>query len=408
MFALGSGANQQLLTNPQLRRAHPRDLAPPGRASVVLQQLSETERNEQEVQACALAWQSWHEQPDVRSAYGEAAAGFTRQMVERWGFAQQVDLVYVVRRLHLRILLKTMLGLETSDDMESRMLLHQWINDSASPPPLFAHVPGLARRREHRVLERIAGAVHSAGSDQFLSRLVGNRHGGERTPAAEALVQHVAELINIVEAPLTSALTWTLLLLSQHQRILSDLRAEIRASLNGAPATIDLLTTEGTHLPLLERVIKESLRLLPPRGLGLRQTTAPIELLGYALPANAIVVFSPLLTQHLANLFVSPRRFRPERWLYIEPSGDDYLPLGPEAGSCLTLSFLLLHLKLVLATLLERSRLVLAAGAQVDYRLQPVLLPKAELPMIVAPLERRLIRREVRGTVCSLVDFVAS
>jgi cytochrome P450 len=68
-----------------------------------------------------------------------------------------------------------------------------------------------------------------------------------------------------------SALTWTLFLLDQHPQVLRDLLDELDGTLHGAPPTLEQLNA----LPLLDRVINESLRLLPPGLRFLRVNTAP-------------------------------------------------------------------------------------------------------------------------------------
>ena len=77
-----------------------------------------------------------------------------------------------------------------------------------------------------------------------------------------------------------NALTWTLFLLSQHPKIMADLLDELDAVLQGAAPTLEQLKS----LPLLERVVKESMRVLAPVPWNGRVTAKPTELGGYSLP----------------------------------------------------------------------------------------------------------------------------
>ncbi len=112
-----------------------------------------------------------------------------------------------------------------------------------------------------------------------------------------------------------NALTWTLFLLSQHPRVLGDLCDELRGTLHGGAPSVDQLD----QLPLLDRVIKESMRLPPPASLSLRVSTAPFELGQHQLPRGTTVFFSQYITHHMPDLYPEPERFLPERWQTINP-----------------------------------------------------------------------------------------
>jgi cytochrome P450 len=305
---------------------------------------------------------------------------------------------------------KTVLAIDPDASPESQTLFQEWLERTYhGHHSRLPHVARLAARRSQQMIMRLE-ALHKAQGEQAIEHVPAELHAlvcrGEHGASNSACVAQVVPIVDAATTLITSVLTWTILLLSQHQRVLDDVRHELQHELHGELPAADHVQATQDRLPLLDRVIKETLRLLPPHVLGLRYTAKRVELLGYELPAGTTVVYSPYLTHRLANFFVAPQRFRPERWLYIEPSAADYLPLGFEDESILPMPLLMKHVKLVLATLLQRAQLGLAAGVQVNVQLEPVLLPKSELPMVVTPMSRSLIQREVHGNIRKLVEFI--
>jgi cytochrome P450 len=61
-------------------------------------------------------------------------------------------------------------------------------------------------------------------------------------------------------------------------------------------------------------VFKEAIRLYPPIPTYARQSTVPVELGGYALPANSIIIISPHIFQNDERWWDAPTEFRPERF----------------------------------------------------------------------------------------------
>jgi cytochrome P450 len=76
-----------------------------------------------------------------------------------------------------------------------------------------------------------------------------------------------------------NALTWTLLLLSQHSNVAAELLDELDSVLHGTAPTLEQLE----QLPFLDRVVTESLRMFPPAIFNGRVTSQPTEFCGYEL-----------------------------------------------------------------------------------------------------------------------------
>ena len=96
-----------------------------------------------------------------------------------------------------------------------------------------------------------------------------------------------------------SALTWTVLLLAQHPRVASDLVDEVDGRLKGDPPSADQLG----DMPLLDHVVKESLRVIPPVPVTWRIAAQQVELGGYAVPQGTEVYGSTYHTHHVPRLF---------------------------------------------------------------------------------------------------------
>jgi cytochrome P450 len=200
-----------------------------------------------------------------------------------------------------------------------------------------------------------------------------------------------------------NALTWTLFLLSQHPQVLADLHDELSGKLHGDPPTVEQMA----ELPLLERVIKESMRLLPPVPLGSRTATKPTELGPYLLPQWTEIVFSQYHTHHAADLYPEPERFRPDRWLGLNPSAYEYIPFGGGPRLCVGAAFAMMEMKVVLPLLLQRYRLELVPGARIDRFVNMTMAPKYGMPMVVRPQDREFARGKtaVHGDVREMVEL---
>lgn len=199
-----------------------------------------------------------------------------------------------------------------------------------------------------------------------------------------------------------NALTWLPFLLAQHPAVLSALRDELDGRLRGAAPTVEDLDA----LPLLDRVVKEGMRLLPPVVYGIRLTSAPCELGGYTLPEGATVWFSHYVTHMLPELYPRPRRFLPERWETLAPSLYAYLPFGAGPRACIAGLLARMEIKIVLAMMVQRYTPTVADGATVDRHVTVTMAPKNGMLMRIGRRCDRPARATVRGNIREMVEFV--
>uniref|UniRef100_UPI00117893A7 cytochrome P450 n=1 Tax=Calothrix rhizosoleniae TaxID=888997 RepID=UPI00117893A7 len=118
---------------------------------------------------------------------------------------------------------------------------------------------------------------------------------------------------------------------------------------------------EIARLPYLSAICSETLRIYPIAFFPLaRITQAPMELIGYQIPAG--VLLSPCIysTHHRPDIYPEPQRFRPERFLEQQFSPYEYLPFGGGNRRCLGMAFALFEMKVVLAIMLSQYSFTLA------------------------------------------------
>jgi cytochrome P450 len=347
--------------------------------------------------------------------YRDTMVSLTEGAIESWRPGETRDLVAEMERLTLAVANKTLFGLDTTAGELSlgeqiQEMLGLTMNPATLVPVSLPFTPrgrlvAAAARTEER-LRTLIERKRAAGTegDDVLSMLLASRDERGEAMSDDELVGQLFLLFFAGHDTTKNAVAWTVFLLSQHPRILADLRDELRGVLGGAAPRNDQIA----ELPLLDRVIKESLRLLPPAPFTGRITTRPTELGGVEIPAGMEVMVSPYCLHRYPDLYPEPQRFRPDRWEKLSPSPYEYAPFGAGPRMCIGAAFATLELKVVLAMLLQRFGFELAPGARIDRRTTVVMSPRHGMPMILRPREGTVppVGR-VRGDIHEMVDLPA-
>jgi cytochrome P450 len=174
-----------------------------------------------------------------------------------------------------------------------------------------------------------------------------------------------------------TALSLTLGLLADHPSVQADLRSELDTVLDDGPPTPAALD----DLPLLDAVVRESLRLYPPQYVLFREPVERVQLAGYRIEPGTTVVLAPWVVQRDPQFWDDPGQFRPERWLDggTATTGDRpefaYVPYGAGPRHCLGAGLANQTLRLVLAIICGARQLELVDG--LDVSADPTLSPGA-------------------------------
>ena len=410
VFAFGPAYNRRIFTEADVFHSDPsKDLKMPKDSSLILLRSGLLSLNGSIHRQHRLWMQPAFHRKSV-NAFCSAIVGVTEQVLDTWQAGSQIDFEHEMKLLVHRIAMKTVLGLDGAHEAETLGALIERLYGSLNLWTMLFQfdLPGTGYRKMLRVGDEIAAYLRdlvqrkrnqgNSPQDVLGMMLASSDAEGRSMTEADLVAEAYTVMCHETSA---SALSWTMFLLLQHPTVMADLLDELEGRLRGSVPTSEQLA----DLPLLDCVLKESFRVLPPAAFGNRYTVQPTELGPYAIPKGATVTFSQFITHRLAELYPDPTRFIPARWLTTRPSPYEYLPFGFGAHSCIGMQFATTEIKLVIALILRRYRLSLAHGKQVDYCMRLSLSPKAGLAMIVHPQDRKIQKQDVTGSIRELVDL---
>lgn len=349
--------------------------------------------------------------------YRDQMVALTDRLLSRWQPGTQRDLHADMTELTMQIATATLFGV---DPMRAGAQVGTAIQQSLAlafqPLTLLAprDLPGLPYRRfldlvaqiEHSIRAIIAGKRAATDhGDDVLTMLMHAQDEDGTGLSEDELVSHAEFLFIAAHETSSHALAWTLFLLSQHPAILADLLDELAGALHGDAPTVNDLRPESKRLPLLERVIKESMRVLPPVPWNARVVAQATELADYRLPANTELVMSIYHTHHNPAYYPDPERFDPARWETHDYGLFEYVPFSGGPRMCLGATFAMMEIKIILAMLLQRYRCELAPSARIERLVTATMGPRHGVPMRIHRQDRQFAQGigAARGNIREMV-----
>jgi cytochrome P450 len=319
--------------------------------------------------------------------YAEGMQTATATMLNRWTPGQVVDIHREMMDLTLRNSAKALLGLDVSVDHDIVRAGAESLKLVLSPWVLLApwDLPGLPYRRFLESVrffnERMKSIIEERrrnpdGLNDVLTKLISARD--ETGTLSDAEVVGHASIVYAASYDTTgNGLSWTLFLLSQHPSWYRATCEEVRSTLAGEAPTLD----ELDRLELLDGVIRESLRLLPPAPWTTRIASSDSEIGGHFIPRGTEVVISIFHTHRVEPIYQQPNTFNPGRWRQIKPDVFEFNAFGAGTRSCIGSGLALLHMKLILAMLMRRYRLEFDLSQRIDPVLNITMAPRNGLRM---------------------------
>ena len=320
-----------------------------------------------------------------------------------------MELWELTRRLTRRIAIELLFGGDPEGyriaDLVSRLMEGKWSRGAFIPVNLpftpYGRIVRTAKVLERRLLDWIASKRGARDEHDLGSIIVNSLDADGAQPSDEAIAGQLPSLFAAASEASQSALTFTLLLLALHPRVAAELYQELRGRRGGAAPTLE----EASALGSLDATVKESMRILPPVPLQIRVAQCDAAIAGYAVPKGTRVMLNTFLVNRMPELYPDGDSFRPQRWRTITRSAYEFPVFSGGPHACPGYWFGLASVKIALAAILMRHRIVLERDARIDYRVQPTMRP---LNALRVTLEREAgagAATAVSGTLLNLLKL---
>jgi cytochrome P450 len=336
--------------------------------------------------------------------YGRVMIEFTERMLGGWSDGQRRDVQADMMRLTLEIVTKTLFDTDIAHGAAGIARAMETLMESFTDRvnrlvrfPTWVPIPSNFKFRKalktvEDTLYAIIAERRRTGDDRgdFLSMLLHAQDTeGDGTGMTDRQLRDEAVTLFMAGHETTAnTLAWVWYLLSSHPEAEAALHAELDQVLDGrAPEVSDL-----PWLVYADRVVTETLRLMPTAWLLGREATEPTDIGGYRVARGTTLWMSQWVIQRDPRWFDDPDSFRPGRW------ADDlakripryaYFPFGGGPRICIGSSFAQMEAVLILAAIARRFRVRVPAGTVVKPVPTMTLRPDGGVPVVLEERRRR-------------------
>ena len=305
--------------------------------------------------------------------YGDVMRELTEAEIATWPAGEEFPLLPSMQRLTLRIILRTVFGVEEGarmDELERALIRLMRRGSQIMLLPLLQRDwgPGSPQRRfeasraevDALLYAEIARRRESPGGADVLSMLM----AGDDPPSDAELRDHLITLLLAGHETTATTLAWTFERLVRH------------------PEAMERAATGDTAY--IDAVVQESQRIRPVITYVMRTLQAPMTVAGHDVPAGATLGTSITLMHRRADLFPHPLAFRPERFVESKPETYSWVPFGGGVRRCLGAAFASFEMRQVLGVVLSRRALRAADPRPERYRRRGITFVPGRGAVVVA------------------------
>ncbi|KAK3594423.1 hypothetical protein CHS0354_037448 [Potamilus streckersoni] len=182
----------------------------------------------------------------------------------------------------------------------------------------------------------------------------------------------------------SSAISWILYSIAEHQEVQKKVRAEVDSVLAGRQ-TDDLRWEDLPRLEYLGMVIKEGMRQHCPVPAIARQITKDFQIDGHHFPAGTAVAVDIYLLHHNEDVWERPLEFIPERFSRenaskIKPF--QFIPFSAGPRNCIGQDLAMNEEKVVLAKLVRRFK----------FELEPNHVPQKKASLVMRSINGIMLK----------------
>jgi cytochrome P450 len=317
-------------------------------------------------------------QPRHIVSYAETMGRYGEQIQQSWSDNSVIDINQHMTNLTMSIIGKALFDADVfteTDELGAAMTVTlAYVAHATSvlfPPPYSWPLP--RNLHTHKAVHVLRGYIqrfiderrsNPTERNDFLSILLQARDEDGNPMSDEHLMAECLTLFGAGHETTATALSWTWYLLCQHPEMYQKVQEEVDSILQGRTPTYDDLA----RLPYCLQVFKEAMRLYPPAYLLSRRALREVEIDGYRVPKDRVVLYAPYTLHRREEYFPEPEKFDPERFI---PEREKqlpryaFVPFGAGPRICIGMYFAMMEGHLLLATLAQRVSFALVPGQTV-------------------------------------------
>lgn len=331
---------------------------------------------------------------DRMRAYGAFMQDEARRALRAMPVGKTVRMDEITQTITLRVILHCVFGMQTERELGDAHAALAAFADVGNSPMLF--LPMLQRDlgakspwgRVVRAMDRADGLIRrqieerrakaTEADDDVLALLLAARDADGRGLSDRQLRDQLATLLVAGHETTSAALCWLAAEVWSRPEVAAALAEEIAAA-GGEDASPDTLA----ELPLLDSIVRETLRLRPVIPVVARVTKQEVRVGDLTVEAGTHVMPSAYLAgRHEAN-FERPDTFLMDRFLGKKPDPYAWFPFGGGSRRCIGMAFALYELKVVFGTWMATRALGLDAGYRPGWGRRGIsLVPSEGTPIV--------------------------
>ena len=299
-----------------------------------------------------------------------------RRAIENWGDTGEIDLLDFFSELTIYTSTACLIGPKFREQVDSRFADFYHQLERGTDPLCYVdpYLPiesfrirdeareGLVELVSEIMNGRIANPPQDKSDRDMLDVLVSikDEEGNPRFSADEITGMFIS-LMFAGHHTSSGTSAWTLIELMRNPDVYAGVTTEL-----------DILYADGQEvsfhalrqIPLLDNVVKETLRLHPPLIILMRVAQGEFEVEGTAIHKGDFVAASPAISNRIAEDFPNPEAFDPSR--YDKPREEDvvhrwtWIPFGAGRHRCVGAAFGTMQIKAIFSVLLREYEFEMA------------------------------------------------
>lgn len=264
----------------------------------------------------------------------------------------------------------------------------------ATIAPVRWPLPGTAMRKGVKAREylgqlfaREIPARRNGDGQDFFSQFCRALDDEGQPLSDTAIIDHMNFLMMAAHDTITSSATSLVMLLGRNVEWQARLRDEIAGL--GPNHEEGIPYAQLDKLVLTDYAFREALRLVPPVPSLPRRALKDFSFGGFDIPAGSFVGLNIGHTHRMPEHWPDPDRFDPMRFAPETTRARHkyaWVPFGGGAHMCIGLHFATMQMRILIAQLLGRYRIVLDEGSGAEWQAWPIPRPKDGLPLRFVPL----------------------